>query len=93
MQAENDAQAVCENACESVPALIDELDRLEHALSDAMGLTEGLQIACDALRTERNAARAIARVLAHAYSTGNAPPQRMVGDALGFDVDQRVEKS
>lgn len=43
------------------------------------------------MRFERNAARAIARVLAHAYSTDNAPPHSMVDEALGFAVDQRVE--
>ncbi len=38
------------------------------------------------LKQERDSARAIARVLAHAYSTDNRPPPRMVAEARAFPV-------
>lgn len=38
---------------------------------------------------ERNNARALARVLAHAYETDTRPPPHMVTEALEFSVDQR----
>jgi len=49
MHADNDAQAVCENACESVPALLDEVDRLRE------GWRASVTCACE-LRKERDSA-------------------------------------
>ena len=47
----------------------------------------------ETLQFERNSARAIARVLAHAYTNNNTPPPSMVDEALGFAVDQTGAKS
>lgn len=63
-----------------------EVERLESELNEQ-------RRRADALESERNAARSIARVLAHAYTNDNAPPPSMVDEALGFAIDQRAEKS
>ena len=41
---------------------------------------------------ERNDARAIARILAHAYLNDNQPPNHIVTQAIAYDVDQRLPK-
>ena len=46
----------------------------------------------ETLQFERNSARAIARVLAHAYTNNNTPPPSMVDEALGFAVDQTGDR-
>lgn len=43
------------------------------------------------LKSERGNARAIARVLAHAYETDSRPPPSMVREAMAFEVDQSGE--
>jgi len=41
---------------------------------------------CERLARERDTARAVTRVLAHAYTHDTRPPQRMVDEALEFPV-------
>lgn len=42
--------------------------------------------------SERNEARYNARILAHAYTTDNRPPDRIVKESLAYDVDQRLPR-
>ena len=75
-----------ERATVEVTALQAERDALAERLAiaetrEAMALRQVADVT-----NERGSARAIARVLAHAYESDNRPPQNMVREALAFPV-------
>lgn len=70
------------------------IDRLRRELEGARAALGRETLRAQRLEQERDTARANARILAHAYTTDNRPPQRAVDESLAYPaVPERVRRS